>query len=240
MILPDFNQPAPRRVSVALLSKKLIWNTFTLVGIFFALFGGLFFSVFFITSHYNALDFRPASVKKTMGVVIDTRKTNANINKRTVTEVIYEFSSKQKIYRNRSYGILETNQSKTGSQVPVIFVENNPKVSRIEGFSSGKLSPVVYFIASIFPVIGLFFVVLGTFRTYGFYKILRYGRLTEAQIENVNERSAFFQTHDGSPYKVRLPNDDFTNQKFVEVIFLPNKPNKAFTIVDLEAILKSF
>tara|TARA_B100000674_G_scaffold491424_1_gene509315 strand:- start:988 stop:1707 length:720 start_codon:yes stop_codon:yes gene_type:complete len=239
-MLPELNKPAPRKVSMGLITKKFLWNTFTIVGITFALFGGLFFTVFFVTSHYNAIDFKPTSAKQTQGIVIDTRKTNASIDNQTVVEVIYEFNYQKTIYRSRSYGTHGTNKLKAGSQVPVIFIKHNPKVSRVEGMKSGKLSPVVYFIASIFPIIGLFFVILGIFRTYGFYRILRHGKLTKAQIEHQSNRRALFKTSDGSSHKVTLLNNDYANKEFVEVIFLPNKPKKALTVPDLKSMLKSF
>ena len=142
-MISEIQTPAPRTVSKGLILKKILRNTFVIIGAIFTLFGGLFFSVFFVTSHYNALDFEPDLVQATQGVVIDTRKTNAKIDDHTVIEVIYEFKHEKRIYRNRSYGTYPTNRPLAGSSVPVRFIEGDPQVSRIKGLKSGKLSPVV-------------------------------------------------------------------------------------------------
>ena len=235
-----FLKPAPRNVSTGLIMKKLFRNTFTIIGSIFVLFGVLFFSVFFITSHYNALDFELDRVRETQGVVIDTRKTNAKIQDHTVIEVIYEFNYEQKIYRNRSYGTYHTKRPQAGSSVPVIFIDNDPTVSRIQGLKSGKLSPVVYFISSIFPMIGLFFITLGFFRTFGFYRILRHGELTQAQIKNEGSRSAVFETSDGSSHTIVLSNGNHPQGSHIDLIFLPHKPSSAMTLIDLESMLRSY
>ncbi len=236
----DLLKPVPRSVSKSLIIKKVLRNTFTIVGAIFALFGGLFFSVFFVTSHYNSLDLEPSRVQQAQGVVIDTRRTNAKINDQTVIEVIYEFNHQQKTYRNRSYGTHQTDGLQAGSKIPVVFVDNNPKVSRIQGLKSGKLSPVVFFISSIFPVIGLFFITLGCLRTYGFYKILRYGQVTKARIKSRSARIATFDTPDGSSYNVNILNNDYLEKSPVDIIFLPYKPSKAITVTDLKSILKNY
>ena len=239
-MISEIQNPAPRTVSKGLILRKFIRNTFVIIGAIFTLFGGLFFSVFFITSHYNALDFEPDLVQATQGVVIDTRKTNAKIDDHTVIEVIYEFKNEERIYRNRSYGTYPINRPQAGSSVPVRFIEGDPQVSRIEGLKSGKLSPVVYFIASIFPMIGLFFITVGCFRTYGFYRILRNGVLTQAKIKNTDSRLAVFETSDGLSHTIILRNGYHSFESHVDVIFLPHKPGGAMTLKYLESMIQNY
>ena len=239
-MISAIQKPAPRTVSKGLILRKFLRNTFVIIGAIFTLFGGLFFSVFFVTSHYNALDFEPDLVQATQGVVIDTRKTNAKIDDHTVIEVIYEFKHEERIYRNRSYGTYPTNRPQAGSSVPVKFIEDDPQVSRIKGLKSGKLSPVVYFIASIFPMIGLFFITLGCFRTYGFYRILRNGVLTQAKIKSTDSRLAVFETSDGLSHTIILGNGYHSFESHVDVIFLPRKPDRAMTLKYLESMIQNY
>ena len=239
-MISELQQPTPRKVSKGLILKKILRNTFVIIGATFVSFGGLFFSIFFITSHYNSLDFEPDRVQSTRGVVIDTRETNAKINDHTVIEVIYEFNYKQRIFRNRSYGVYPAKRPQTGSYVPVNFIENDPQVSRIQGLKSGKLSPVVYFISSIFPMIGLFFITLGCFRTYGFYRILRNGEIVQAQIKNGDLRSAVFVTSDGLSHTISLANSNHLQTSPIDVIFLPHKPSGAISILELESMIQNY
>lgn len=241
MFVPDFDASPPRNIPPSILIRKFFFNMFFLIGLGFISFGVFFFVTFYVSANYTLLDYENASlVKQTQGKVIDLRQTNASINQVTVIEVIFEFNYQNKTYRSRSYGTSETHDLNRGSEVLVEFSASKPEVSRIKGMRSGKLSPVVFFISGIFPIIGVFFALLGIIRTIGLYKILRYGELITASFQNAKNPKLIFNTPDGSQHFITLENQSFSDCDSTEVLVLPNKPSQGIALIDLQSILKSF
>lgn len=241
MTASDFYTSSPRKVPISILIRKFFLNMFFLIGLGFISFGVAFFLTFYVSANYTALDYENASlVKQTQGKVIDLRQTNASINQLTVIEVIFEFNYLNKTYRSRSYGTSEAHELNRGSEVLVEFLISKPQTSRIKGMRSGKLSPVVFFISGIFPTIGLFFALLGTIRTIGLYKILRYGELRTASFQNAKNPKLIFNTPDGSQHFITLKRQGFSDCDSTEVLVLPNKPSQGIALIDLQSTLKSF
>ena len=89
-------------------------------------------------------------------------------------------------------------------------------------------------------MIGLFFITLRCFRTYGFYRILRNGEIVQAQIKNGDSRSAVFVTSDGLSHTVILGNNHHLQTSPIDVIFLPHKPSGAISILELESMIQNY
>lgn len=236
----NLHQNPPRKIPLKLIFSKYFRDAFFLIGLSFVLFGTLFFTIFFLSVNFTSMDYKPSLKSETQGTVIDLRKTNAKINRHTVIEVIFEFEEASKRYRSHSYTAMQSEVLKPGSQVSVEFLRSNPEVSRIKGMQTGKLSPVVFYISGIFPVIGLFFIALGTIRTFGLYRILRYGCIGPAYCRGPNRRTLVYETPQGSRHSITLLSRGFSDGDSTEVIFIPSKPHLAIAVPDLKLILKGF
>lgn len=140
-------------------------------------FGMLFFWAFAGNADYSFLTFRNAT-GRAIGKVTQVQDTGSSVNDREVVASHYQFSVAGQSYDGRSYTTESTPSE--GDAVTIEFDEGNPGRSRITGMRRAPFGPAAM-VVSIFPLVGLAFLIGGTRWGGKRTHLLRHGVFTTAK-----------------------------------------------------------
>lgn len=172
-------QPPPRSIGPALTARLLFGGWLTQFGWAFVCFGMVFVWIFDGAGGLiETARFAGGTVQVT-GEVTGWRETSFSVNSQPVYETTYTFEA----YGVRTEGasFATGRYRSSGETVLVEFVEDDPSVSRLEGFRTtpGGVAVVMTF---LFPAIGLGFALFGMWKGWRMRRLLSIGRLTRGTL----------------------------------------------------------
>jgi hypothetical protein len=187
----------PRRVPLSLRVVNF-FNGWAQAGWGIFGFGMIFFWIFGTSADLSFLTFRNPT-GRTTGHVTRVEDTNASENKQHIRIAHYQYSAAGDWLAGKSYTTGGT--PSVNDEVTVEYDEDNPRRSRIEGMRRAMFGPWVLLV-SIFPAIGLAFLIPATLSGRKRNHLLQNGILTTGQ------------AIDRRPTNVRI-----NNQPLWEVVF---------------------
>lgn len=167
-----FSAP-PRRVPLSLRIVNL-FNGWSQIGWGVFGFGMIFFWIFAGNADLSFVTFRNPSGRAT-GRVTRVESTGASEDHQSISANHYEYSVAGQTLQGTSYSL--GSSASEGQEVTVEYDEDAPQRSRIEGMRRSQFGPVVM-IVTIFPAIGLVFLIPGTLTGRKRNHLLREGILT--------------------------------------------------------------
>ena len=170
---------------ISTLSLKDKFNLFfkkasTLGGLIFFVFGMVFLIVFGSASDFSAIRFRLSPINNTTGTIIESRGTSYSENDRNVIKYNYKYEIQGVKYYGKSFS--STIRRSENQTVEVQYLTNNPKISRIKGMKRKPFSMWVIFFVSIFPLIGLVFLLFNLNLTLKQVAILSHSAVTKGKL----------------------------------------------------------
>ena len=235
----------PRRVP---LSLRIInfFNGWTQIGWAVFGFGMIFFWVFAGNADYSFLTFRDPT-GRAAGRVTRVVSTGASENETPISENHYEYSVAGERFHGMSYA---TGDSATeGADVTIEYDQGDPRRSRIQGMRRGMFGPLVLLV-SIFPAVGLIFLIPGTIsgrrRNYLLRNgVLAMGKVVDRRPTNVtiNDRPVWevvFEFHDRHGQRrectARAVDTSRLEDEAAEaLLYDPGNPAKAYAIDEAPA-----
>ncbi len=153
-----------------------------LFGIIFFLFGMLFLVIFGSASDFSVFRFWLSSKDITKGIIIESVGTNFSENDRNVTRYEYEYEIQGVKHYGKSYS--SSKYLSMDEEVDIEYLSFNHKVSRIKGMKRRPFSfwPVLFI--SIFPGIGLMFLLYNISKTFNYIAILQHAAVTKGKLLN--------------------------------------------------------
>ena len=236
---PTFTPP-PRRVPLSLRVINLC-NGVTQIGWFVFGFGMIFFWAFAGNADFSFITFRGAMQRAT-GRVLETKNTGASENERQVQASVYEFSVAGEPYRGTSY--TTDAAASQGQEVTIEYDPDNPNRSRIEGMRRNMFGPWAA-IVSIFPAIGLAFIVPFTLSGIKRNRLLRDGVLTTGTLIHktrtnvtINDRPVWELTFEftdrlGQRHEAKARSTDterLEDEAGEPMLYDPNNPSRAYVL----------
>lgn len=209
--VPQLLAPAPRDVPITLRLQVLFGGVMGLFGWFFLGFGMIFVWVFGTQADLLSLRFLGGRVATATGVVLQSDSTGVNYNERPVYAYHYSFVTQDgEQHRGVSYSV---RRLEPGSRVTVEYREADPSVSRIQGMGHGILPWWVLLFVSIFPTVGIAFIIPALREGTKACRLLGRGRLAagilramEPTGSRINRQPVYrmvfgFQAEDGQAYE---------------------------------------
>jgi hypothetical protein len=209
--VPQLLAPAPRHVPVTLRLQVLFGSAMGQFGWFFLGFGMIFVWVFGTQADLLSLRFLGGRLATATGVVLQSDSTSVRYNGRLVFAHHYSFATPGgEQHRGVSYGV---RRLEPGSRVTVEYREADPSVSRIQGMGHGILPWWVLLFVSIFPAVGIGFIIPALRQGTKACRLLGHGRLAagilramEPTGSRINNQPVYkmvfgFQADDGRAYE---------------------------------------
>jgi hypothetical protein len=237
--------PPPRRVPLSLRVINL-FNGITQIGWFVFGFGMIFFWVFAGNADFSFLTFRGAMEYAT-GRVVESRSTGASENDQSVQANHYQFSVAGQSYNGTSYSL--GGGAAQGDEVTIEYDPDDPSRSRIEGMRRNMFGPWAA-VVSIFPLIGLGFVVPFTLKGIQRNRLLRDGILTQGTLIHkgmtnvrINHRPVWELTFEftdrlGQRHEAKARSVDTSrleDESSEPLLYDPNDPSRAYVLDEAPA-----
>ena len=172
--------PPPRRVPPSLRVVNF-FNPWAQGGWALFGFGMIFFWVFAGNADYSFATFRDVT-GRAVGRVLETEQTGASEGKRPVHSAHYEFSVAGRTFEGTSYVTGPAPDS--GANVDIEFDEDDPSRSRIAGMRRAMFGPAAA-VVTVFPFIGLVFLLFGTRSGVRRNRLLQRGMFTRGKLISV-------------------------------------------------------
>jgi hypothetical protein len=232
------------------LSIKLgiLFGSFTLwFGMFFFLFGSLFMFIFGSGLSFSREMGLWNAKEYAQGYIRKVEPTNSYVNDAQVIKYLYSFrpdSTTGEEFASFGYGTVYYDE---GELVTVRYLAENPHISEAVGLDTSSFPIWVLLILSIFPLIGLAFVIPGIVGGLKNIRILTHGQLawgtyqgatpTNVEINNMPVMKAAFQftASDRKTYTAHVKTHriwEITDEPREMLLYMPGNPEKA-TLVDL-------
>ena len=204
--------PPPRPVPVGLRLVVFGGGVLGFIGWFFLGLGMIFVWVFgprHLPLYAYAWEGRPISV---VGTVLASRSTNVSENDSPVYEHTYSFVTPEGT-QSRGTSYVTGHSLPAGSEVTVEYVPHRPQVSQVRGMRRNLVPEWVMLFVSIFPLIGLAFVVATVRQGIKANRLLAHGQLASGVLSDkqptgtkINERTVYrltfdFEAGDGRRYQ---------------------------------------
>lgn len=217
------------------ISSQIGWAIFA--------FGMFFFWGFVMNSDWKDF-FSSGKWDSKTAEIVKKSPTSLLENKQTIYEYEYTYTLAGKTYTGKSYSVID--QLVEGQEVAILYNEENPKKSKMEG---GKSAPfgrwVIYLI--FFPLVGLFLILYSLRRNSKFLSLLVHGKgatgkqaTKETTKVKINYAPVFkyifdFQAENGKTYQAS-GRTHLTHlvesEEGARVIYSPKNPTHA-TLFDL-------
>lgn len=169
----------PRWVPLLVRLRLLFGGFFSQFGWMFFGFGMIFVWVFAGHVDWSFARFR-GPVVTAPGIVTSSTLTNGSENHQAIYEIGYTFTGTDgHSYHGESYTL--GSGKRVGSKVTVEYIQAKPQTSRIQGARGGVFPPVVLLV-TIFPLIGLFCILVGLRTNHRGLRLLKYGRLAQGTL----------------------------------------------------------
>ena len=239
-----FSAP-PRRVPLSLRLVNL-FNGWSQIGWAVFGFGMIFFWAFGGNADFSFLTFRNPE-GRTTGRITRVEGTGASENHQSISANHYEYSVAGQPFHGTSYSL--GSSASEGSEVTVEYDEDAPQRSRIEGMRRGQFGPFVLFV-TIFPAIGLVFLIVGTRTGTKRNHLLREGILTTGKCIDrrptnvrINRQPVWevvfeFFDRNGQRRECSARAVDTTrleDEAAEPLLYDPNDPSKAFVVDEAPA-----
>jgi|SRR5215212_1584188 len=243
--LPVMLAPPPRRVPLSLLLLNL-FNGFAQVGWGVFGFGMIFAWIFIGNADFSAITFRGPHAQS-HGRVTRVEETGASVNDRPVIANHYEFSVAGTRYSGKSFST--GGRKSEGDEVTIEYDENHPERSRIEGMRRAQFGPAVMLV-SIFPAIGLLFVLFSTRSGLRRNQLLRDGLLANGKLlgrertnVTINDRPVWrltfeFTGRDGQRHEASASTTDtdrLEDESTEALLYDPQNPSRAYVLDEVPA-----
>jgi hypothetical protein len=241
-MLPTLSQP-PRPVPLSLQVLNVI-NAGSLFGWVFFGFGMIFFWVFAGNADLSFLTFREP-LERTTGTVTSVEATGASENKQRVSANYYQFSVAGRAIQGKSYS--KELSLEPGAKVNVEYKADDPRQSRIEGTRRTLFGPWAA-VVTIFPLVGVIFIIFCTLHGFRRNRILKNGIVTTGKLvskvatnSSVNRQIVFelkfaFSTRDGrrgeAVSRTHLP-QMLEDEADEPLMYDPDDPTQAFLLDEL-------
>lgn len=235
----------PRRVPLSLRIVNF-FNGWAQIGWGVFGFGMIFFWIFAGSADLSFLTFRDPAGRAT-GTVTKVEQTGASENEQTISASHYQYSVAGEWFDGKSYTTGGT--PAVGEEVTIEYDEDSPRRSRIAGMRRGMFGPGVLFV-TIFPVIGLGFLIPGTLTGRKRNHLLQNGilttgkavdrRPTNIRINNQPLWEVVFEFHDrhGQRRECCARATDTTrleDEASEALLYDPENPTKAYVIDEAPA-----
>ncbi|MEM6722452.1 MAG: DUF3592 domain-containing protein [Bacteroidota bacterium] len=166
----------PRSINLFTQVTTLTGGLFTQMGWLFFGFGMIFVLVFGMRPTKIAKIVMAGKWEQTTGVVTYGEGTNGSVNEVTVYRFHYEFTQQGRSYNGQCY--ITGNRFRDGEEVTVLYKPRKPEISKIEGSRLSQFPLVAGIVTSIFPLIGLIFIIIGTNQNRKALQLLQQGIFT--------------------------------------------------------------
>lgn len=174
------NFDVPRTISIGLKISIFFKNPIALIGTIFFLFGMIFPIVFGSMADFkSAFSFRDND-PVIRGAVIDKSATSSSENKQRIYDYKYQYSINGKTYYGHSFST--SYEKESGDTVNVLYVAKQPELSRIEGMRAAPFGIWILAFTSIFPIIGLIFVIVSLRKAKSNIYLVKNGILTYGKV----------------------------------------------------------
>jgi hypothetical protein len=238
----------PRDVPFPVRTQAALGDFSTQFGCLFFGFGMIFVWVFGLFSIVSLAHFWFGDLETATGTVADVRATNASENETPVyaTQYLYRVEQLEEEFRGESY--TTGSRFAVGDTVTVEYVANKPEYSRIQNTRITQMSWWVACLVSIFPLIGLVFVVSGIKNGLKGNRLLKFGKVTEGHLVDkeatgtrINKRTVYkltfeFRADDGQRYramaKSHLP-ESLEDEALEQILYDPANPQYAILVDNL-------
>lgn len=220
------------------------FNVATQVALVWTLFSTPFFWLFCGNADLSGLTMRDAAA--TNGKVSEVRETGASENESTIYEIHYRYSVDGERYSGISY--VTGSAPSPDAVVTVLYDEDDPGRSKIEGLRRKMFGPAVLFV-TIFPAIG----VIGLWFTvkwgHGRNRLLSHGLVADGKLVSqqptgttINERPLMaltfrYTARDGKPYNAVVKTVEtkwLTDDEVEPILYDPDVPEKALGLDELD------
>lgn len=116
----------------------------------------------------------------TEGKVLRIEPTNYLEDNRPIYQIYYTYASEGNTYEGSSYSL--ENNYQAGDKLTIQYNINRPMKSKIEGLRSQPFSAWVFLVVAIFPMIGLIFIAIATYRNGKALRLLKNGAFTTGKV----------------------------------------------------------
>lgn len=238
--------PPPRDVPISVRASLLLGGPLAFIGWIFFGFGMIFVLAFGLPENVIAMFWAMQPQETVSGTATDSRSTGASENRRTVYENRFSFTAADgRIYHGRSYAT--GTQVSAGDPVTIEYPATRPSQAKIQGMRRAMFGPGILLV-TIFPGIGLIFVLFGIVRGSRACYLLANGRLamgTKKSKERTNTkingryvyRLAFdFTGDDGQMYQASANTTDpavLEDEAQEALVYDPQRPTRAVMLDSL-------
>ncbi|MEO1434195.1 MAG: DUF3592 domain-containing protein [Bacteroidota bacterium] len=166
----------PRSIDFFTQLTTLTSGMFTQIGWLFFGFGMVFVLAFGMRPSTIVKTIAAGKWEKTMGTVTRGEGTSGSVNEVTVYRFYYEYELQGRTYTGKCY--TTGSLYRDGQRVPVLYKPRKPEISKIEGSRLGQFPIFAGIMTSIFPLIGLIFLIIGTNQNRKALQLLQQGIFT--------------------------------------------------------------
>ncbi len=236
------NSNKSRNVSIGIKLKIIFSNVQFFIGFIFLIVGLSCMFIFALLVDFSDLKFsKNDPIAK--GTITGSQYTNSTVNDRTVIEYSYQFVANDgKEYFGSSYSTYNY-----VDQVEIVYLKDDPNISKITGTTRGSLPLWVILFVLIFPVIGFFLAFGGLKKSLNWINIVKYGKISfgtflrdEATGASVNDQPVmrlFFKfSLDGNEYEAvgeTYKTYKLIDETFEPLIYNPDNPHQAIMVDSL-------
>jgi len=238
--------PAPRDVPISVRASLLLGGPLSFFGWVFFGFGMIFVLAFGLPENVAAIFWSLQPQQTATGIATDSRSTGASENRRKVYENRFSFTAADgRIHHGRSYAT--GTEVQAGDPVTVEYPAASPTHATIQGMRRTTFGPAVLLV-TIFPGLGLIFVLFGIVQGSRACYLLANGRLamgtkkskerTNAQINRqyVYRMTFEFTGDDGQTYQASANTVDTSvleDEAQEALVFDPQRPTRAVMLDSL-------
>jgi hypothetical protein len=173
----------------------------------------------FINHQQFIFKFKPS--QKTYGKIIKVKKTFWTSENKPIYKYNYSFTDEKDLsYSGKSYSVEILNITQ---EVTVKYITENPKISVVENMRPALFPLTLILIPLVVLFSGFLFIFAGFEKGSTLNRLLKYGRLTYAELKEKKETKLFFK---GSPvYKLFFEYTDI-DQKQKHITFKTHRMDK--------------
>lgn len=211
-------------------------------------FGMIFCWVFGLLADVGSVAFLAGRLDTAPGVISDITGTGASENEQPVfaNHFVFRVEREETEYRGVSY--TTGRRFSVGDEVTVEYLRRDPAWSRIEGTRTGEFSVWVLCFVSIFPLVGLSFILNGFFRGITGSRLLIHGNVAEGRLirkeptnTRINKKTVYkltfeFTANDGQRYEAVAKNHltyPLEDEEQEQIVYDPANPRRAVLVDNL-------
>jgi hypothetical protein len=174
------NFDVPRTISNGLKISIFFKDPIAVIGTIFFLFGMIFPIVFGSLADFKSAFSFSENDPTVKGVIVDKTATSSSENKRRIYDYSYQYSIDGKTHTGHSFST--SYESENGDTVNVLFVAKQPELSHIEGMRAAPFGIWVVAFTSVFPIIGLIFIIFSINKFKKNIYLIKNGILTHGKV----------------------------------------------------------